>query len=221
MSDNDRGRASDQRYVRARTRVSASLAVGLVVGAVLALVVPWQVAVLTGWSASAATFVTWAAVRLWRLDGDDTAAHATAEDGSRPVADLVLLTAATASLGAIGLALVKAAQAHGPGKAAIIAVAVLSVAGSWAVVHTVFTLRYAHCYYGEGGGVEFNDDDSPDYRDFAYLALTVGMTYQVSDTNIQNKTMRRTVMKHAVISYLLGAVVVAMAINVVAGLLDR
>ena len=105
--------------------------------------------------------------------------------------------------------------------AAIVAVAVLSVIGAWAVVHAMFTLRYARIYFLEGGGIDFNDDGVPDYRDFAYMALTVGMTFQVSDTNIKSKAMRRTITKHALVSYLLGAVIIAMAINVIAGLLNH
>ena len=221
MSNDEAGEIGYQRYVRARTRVLVSLAVGLVAGAALMFVAPWQVAVLAGWSASAATFVAWFLVRLWPLDGGNTAVHATVEDDSRPVADVLLISAALASLAAIGLALVEASTAHGAGKAAIVAVAVVSVVGAWAVVQIVFTLRYAHVYFLEGGGVDFNSDATPDYRDFAYLALTVGMTFQVSDTNIRSQSIRRTVMRHALISYVLGAVVVAMAINVVAGLLSH
>lgn len=198
-----------------------AVAVGAVVGGALVPVAPWQVAVLSGWSAAAAAFVAQVVTRLWALDGDETAAHASIEDESRAGADLVVLSAAVASLGGIGLALVKASAAHGPGKAAIIAVALLSVTGAWAVVHTVFTLRYARLYFAGGGGISFNEDARPDYHDFAYLALTVGMTFQVSDTNIESKPIRRAVSRHAAISYLLGAVIIAMAINVVAGLLNR
>jgi uncharacterized membrane protein len=97
---------------------------------------------------------------------------------------------------------------------------VLSVFLAWAVVQTVFTLRYAHLYYsGRAGGIDFNDEEEPDYRDFSYLALTVGMTYQVSDTDLRAKAIRRTVTRQALLSYLFGTVVVAVMINVVASLL--
>ena len=70
----------------------------------------------------------------------------------------------------------------------IVGVASVSVILSWATVHTVFTLRYARLYYAGGGGIDFNDDrDPPAYTDFAYLAFTIGMTYQVSDTSIGSK----------------------------------
>ena len=67
--------------------------------------------------------------------------------------------------------------------------------------------------------MDFNEQDDPDYRDFMYLALTIGMTYQVSDTDLTTKIVRRTATRHALLSYLFGTVVVAMMINVVAGLL--
>jgi len=81
-------------------------------------------------------------------------------------------------------------------------------------------LRYAGLYYRDGEGVDFNEDDDPDYRDFAYLALTIGMTFQVSDTDLKTKAIRHTAIRHALLSYLFGAVVIAMVINVVAGLLN-
>jgi uncharacterized membrane protein len=102
-------------------------------------------------------------------------------------------------------------------------VALVTVVVSWAAVHTVFTLRYAREYYeGEDGGVDFKEPGHPpDYQDFAYLAFTVGMTFQVSDTDVTTHRMRNTVLRHALLSYLFGAVIVAMSINVVAGLLNR
>lgn len=68
------------------------------------------------------------------------------------------------------------------------------------------------------GGIDFNTPDPPAYRDFAYLALTVGMTFQVSDTNLQSRDMRSTALRHALLSYLLGAIILAAAVNLIAGL---
>jgi hypothetical protein len=84
---------------------------------------------------------------------------------------------------------------------------------------TVFTLRYARLYYsGQVGGIDFNETDEPDYRDFAYLSFTIGMTFQVSDTNIQSKQIRRTALRHAWLAFPLGVVIIATTINLVAGL---
>jgi uncharacterized membrane protein len=83
----------------------------------------------------------------------------------------------------------------------------------------IFTLRYARVYYrGTPGGVDFNQEEPPCYRDFAYLALTLGMTYQVSDTSLQSTEMRSTALRHALLSYVFGAVILAAAINLVVGL---
>jgi len=95
-----------------------------------------------------------------------------------------------------------------------------SVAAAWLVVHTLFTLRDARLYYlGDDGGVDFNQPDyQPTYRDFAYLAFTIGMTYQVFDTELRTRAIRATARRHALLSYLLGAIVLAVTINMIAGL---
>jgi uncharacterized membrane protein len=94
-----------------------------------------------------------------------------------------------------------------------------SVGLSWFTVHTLFTLRYARLYYtGEDGGVSFNQDAPPRYLDFAYLAFTIGMTFQVSDTELQSPAIRHSALRHALLSYLFGAVILATTINLIAGL---
>jgi uncharacterized membrane protein len=86
------------------------------------------------------------------------------------------------------------------------------------MVHTIYTLRYADLYYTGSGGIDFNQTDDPDYSDFAYLAFTIGMTYQVSDTNLQTKVIRHTALRHAMLSFVFGTAIIAMTINIVAGL---
>lgn len=99
---------------------------------------------------------------------------------------------------------------------------VLSVGVSWLSVHTVYTLRYGRLYYDDGGsgdgGIDFNEDEPPCYLDFAYFAFNIGMSFQVSDTDISRKVIRATALRHALLAYLLGAVVVAATINLVSGL---
>ena len=94
-----------------------------------------------------------------------------------------------------------------------------SIALSWLAVHTLFTLRYALLYYtGADGGIDFNQKLAARYLDFAYLAFTIGMTFQDSDTDISKPAIRATALRHALLSYLLGAVVLASAINLVVSL---
>lgn len=115
--------------------------------------------------------------------------------------------------------LVEAHSKHGGEKGLLATLAVVSVALSWALVHTLFTLRYASLYYfDEDGGVNFNQSTPPRYADFAYLAFTLGMTFQVSDTNLETAGFRATALRHALLSYMFGTVILATMINLVAGL---
>ena len=205
----------------ARNRVLVAFAAGVVAFGIAMTLTPWQTAALIGWNVAASVFIAWVWLSVGGMDGEATAKHAATEDVSRRTADLILILASVASLVGVGLSLLEAADKEGAAKALITALASASVILSWATVHTVFTLRYARLYYAGGGGVDFHEDRSPTYGDFAYLAFTIGMTYQVSDTSIASRTIRRTALHHAWMSYLFGTVVVAMTINVVAGLFNR
>ncbi len=203
----------------ARFHVAVSLGVGVIASVLAALWGPWELAPLIGWDAAALTYVAWTWLRIWPMNARQTARHACLEDPSRAAADLLLLAAAVASLAAIGVAIVRAGNSSGAAKGAQIALVMLSIILSWAVVHSTYTLRYARVYYlGRDGGIDFKQKEPPQYSDFAYVAFTVGMTFQVSDTDIQHATMRATVLRHALISYLFGAVIIAAVINIIAGL---
>ena len=202
----------------AGTRIAACGAIGAVACIGLAPFVPWQLAALVGWNAAAGVMVAWVLGATLPLDSPATEEVAMREDNSRVLADVLLLAASVASLVGVGFALVKSNGEKGIAGVALTLMAVLTVVVSWAAVHTVYLLRYARLWFTDGGGVDFNGGERPDYRDFAYLAFTVGMTYQVSDTDLTSKVIRRTATHHALLSYLFGTVVVAMTINVVASL---
>jgi uncharacterized membrane protein len=168
--------------------------------------------------------VSWVATTAGRFDSNETRRFATREDDSRFSAQFLLLGAGVASLVGVGFDLVKASQTQGAGKGFLVGMGVFTVVASSAVVHTTYALRYAHEYYGveDVGGIDFKSGRAyePDYRDFAYVAFTVGMTWQVSDTDIQTRRIRRTILAHALFAYLFGAVILAASINVVASLLQ-
>jgi uncharacterized membrane protein len=161
-------------------------------------------------------------VTIWPLDAQATADLAAREDPTQVVADAVLLLAAVASLGAIGAVIAQSRSSHGSVEAAQIGLSVGSVVISWVLVHTIFTLRYARLYYSGGahseGGVDFEHHVRPPYSDFAYLSFTIGMTFQVSDTDLQSAAYRRLALRHALVSYLFGAVIVAAMVNLIASL---
>jgi uncharacterized membrane protein len=186
---------------------------------VVAVVGPWWLVPLTAWDVASALLLTWTWRSLWPLDGTRTAEHATQESPGRINTDLLLIAGSVISLGAVGLVLVRASREAGLDKGLLVGVGVISIVLAWSVVHSVYTLRYAKLYYGgKPGGVDFNEDEAPEYADFAYLALTIGMTFQVSDTNLTTKGMRRLALRHALLSYMFGALIVATTINLIAGL---
>ena len=205
--------------VHARDRLVVAVVTGLVTGIACGFFLPWQLGVLVGWDAAAAAFIVplWSSV--WGLSAAQTRAHSVREDPSRAAADGVLIAASVASLLGVGAALVKASNENGAMEVALIGVGALSVALSWWLVHTIFTLRYARLFYAVGRGIDFHQDEQPTYWDFAYVAFTIGMTFQVSDTDPNTSALRVTALRQALLAYLFGVVIVAMTINVVAGLL--
>jgi uncharacterized membrane protein len=211
--------AAARSVTSARTKLLASLGAAVAGGAVAALAGAGRAAPLIGWDILALVYTAWAWSSVWRLNPESSEVEARREDPSRDVADLVMLGAAIASLIAVGVVLFGAGGAGGRAEYLDAGLALASVFVSWTLVHTVFTLKYARLYYsGVPGGIDFNDNGAPDYRDFAYLAFTIGMTFQVSDTNIQSRQIRHTVLRHAWMSFPLVSVIIATSINLVSGL---
>jgi uncharacterized membrane protein len=191
-----------------------------IAGALGALVVaiagPWWLAPLAAWDIASVGLLGWTWRLLWPLGTAQTASHARQESPGRANTDLLLLAGSIISLLAVGLVLVRASNETGLAKGLLVGLGVASIVLAWAVVHTVYTLRYAKLYYqGTPEGVDFNEETLPD---FAYLALTIGMTFQVSDTDLTSKAMRRLALRHALLSYMFGALIIATTINLIAGL---
>jgi uncharacterized membrane protein len=200
-------------------RLAVASGLGAGTAGFVALVAPWQLAVLLGWDASALAYVL-TTLPVLRHDGARTEAVAAREDESRRTADAILLGACVVSLGAVGTGLAEAGRAEGSEELLLTVASTATVVLSWCVVQVVHTLHYASLYYRDpAGGVDFNGTRQPDYRDFAYLAFTVGMTYQVSDTNLSSPDIRRRALAHALLSFVFGTVIIATTINIVASIL--
>ena len=191
---------------------------GIAAVVVIGLLGPVAIAPLIGWDISAATFLAWTWLTLHGLDGPATKRHAVRDDPTRASADLTVLIASAASLVAVGFLIGRASDAHGSAQVLQAALAVGSVVMSWLVVHTTYMLRYAVIYHADDTGIDFNQDAAPRYTDFAYLAFTIGMTFQVSDTPLTSSDMRRNALRHALLSYLYGTFIIAATINLIAGL---
>ncbi len=179
----------------------------------------WPYAAVAGWAAACVVYILWVWLVIWGMDAERTRDHATLEDPGRRTADLLFIVASLAAVVAIVFILVAARQERGAPQVLLAALAVVSVALSWTLVHTLYTLRYARMYYrGKQGGIDFNQDDPPRYSDFAYVSFTLGMTFQVSDTNVGDSEIRRTILRHTLLSYLFGSVILATTVNLIAGL---
>lgn len=196
--------------------------IGVLVGVALARFVAWELAAIAGWDAAALTLLAAVWPMILRAGGSHVEQLATVEDESHATVAVLLLAASVASLLGVGFTLGLAGRSSGAARVLLVGAAALTIMVSWIVVNTVYTLRYAHLYFSSANrGISFGAAESarPSYRDFAYVAFTIGMTYQVSDTAIRDPRIRRTVLAHAVLSYVFGVVIIAAAINLVAGLL--
>jgi uncharacterized membrane protein len=207
------------RTLHGLAQVGGAWAVGAVVGAVLSVALPVAApyGALVAWDVGAAAYVGW----VWKsnrgLDAEGTARTVVREDPTRTLSDVILLVAATASLAAVVYAVADASGSSGVGKILRLALGIGTIVASWFLIHTLFTTKYARRYYlGDDGGIDFNCDEPPVWTDFAYLAFTIGMTFQVSDTDIQTPVLRRVILRHMLLSYLFGAVIVAVTINLIA-----
>ena len=206
-----------------RRRVTVAVVIGVLVALVVAWFAPWQLTVLVGWDVTAVLVVGSVWLSIGRFSAEETEQFATKEDDSRASTHLLLLGAALVSLVGVVVAFLKANEGARHEEVLLEAFGVFTIVCSWVLVHTVFALRYAHVYYSEPeGGIDFKSKgtERPDYVDFAYTAFTVGMTFQVSDTDITRREMRRQVLRHALMSFLFGAVILATTVNVIASVLN-
>lgn len=150
------------------------------------------------------------------------------QDFGRSLIFLFVVSASVASIGAI-IFLLKSAKGHSGSVSGHILLAITAVVISWWLVHTIFTLLYAHQFYNtskEGGaskvvgGLEFPGNDEPDYLDFVYFSFVVGMTFQVSDVVISSRKIRRYCLIHALLSFMFNTAILALSMNVISGLVS-
>jgi uncharacterized membrane protein len=202
-----------------RRHVIVAAVVGLVVAAFMYFVFPRGLAPTLAWDAAAITFLVLTWRHIWPLDAEATRAQVGPEAPTRTTTDLVVLTAAVLSLVTVIGVLFRETFVGGLPNEWRAVLGVLAVVLAWCVVHTVYTLKYARLYYGDAsGGFDFNGKEPPRYSDFAYIAFGIGMAFQVADTNTQSNLVRRTVLAHALLSFLFATTIVAVTINLIAGL---
>ncbi|QKG58301.1 DUF1345 domain-containing protein [Hymenobacter sp. BRD128] len=210
---------------------SGRLLVALLMGAIAWWLTPLHyqplARLLIGWDSFGLISLALIWIGMYTADADRIRAVAAAEDLSRAVSFVFVLVAASASLLAVVVLL---STSHGLGPAAMarhIALSILAVGTAWLLVHTVFTLRYAHIYYdanpdgSDVGGLVFpgNDQLEPDYLDMAYFSFVVGMTAQTADISISGREIRRLALLHGLISFGFNTALIALVISGVGGVL--
>lgn len=208
-----------QRMLHTYKRLLIAAAVGIVGGICVALAGGMRLAPVVAWDIAAAVYLAWTWWAVAGLGPAETKTHAVREDPGRKVADMVVLAASVVSLAAVVFLVINGAQQEGALRAIDLTLGLVTIVVSWFLVHTIYMLKYARLYYRRPeGDVDFNERQAPQYTDFAYVAFTLGMTYQVSDTDIKTKAMRKTIIRHTLLSYLYGTVIIAATINTLASL---
>ncbi|MFF2847931.1 DUF1345 domain-containing protein [Streptomyces sp. NPDC058001] len=194
-------------------RVAFSVAGGAAVGVAVGFSIDAPLGILSGIAATEAFFVVAGWIVLWPMDAAATRHNARRED-LRPVAEeIAVVTAALCGLvGIVVFLLGNSDTTHA-------ATALIGVFMAWASLHLMYATRYAYLYYeASAGGIDFNSDQPPAYRDFFYFSYNLGMTYQVSDTDVSSSTIRAMALRHTLLSYVFGTGILATAINLVAGI---
>ena len=210
-----------------RPRLLGGILMGLMVGVLLAVVpndLRRSTRALLTWDAGAGWFCITMMYAMARSDDCDMRARAAVQDEGQHYILFLVLTAAIISIGAIAGELSLAKADHGLVKIARVGLAFVTVIASWFLVQLIFALHYAHQYYssdgkdGIAGGLVFPDDDTPDYWDFLYFAVVIGVASQTADVSFQTKSLRRVGTVHGVIAFTFNTVVLALTINLLAGL---
>lgn len=204
---------------RLRLRWLVALILGAAAGAGATTQLGIAAGLLAGWAVLALVSAGWTLVTVWPMDAAQTRAHAAEEDPGRKVARAIAIVGSVASLAAVLVVMFQGRQASGVDTLLLAGTALLSVVASWLQIQTDYMLRYAAMYYIDGaGGIDFNQQADPEYTDFAYFSVGLGMTYQVSDTNVTRNAVRRVVIAQTVLGYLFGTGIVATVINLVTSL---
>jgi uncharacterized membrane protein len=209
------------RIVRARPRLFGSFAIGIAAGLVVTALSGWRPVMrgLVGWDIGVGLYVALALEMMARSDVHQIRRRAAGQDEGAIALLVLTVAAALASLLAIVALLGTSSGGGAARRPSELILATLTIVLSWAFIHIIFALHYAHEYYAESGicGLAFpGGDEEPDYWDFVYFAFVIGMTSQVSDVAITTKEIRRTVAAHGVVSFFFNAALLALTVNIAA-----
>ena len=198
--------------------------IGVLVAVFEPVAMPLVTRSLIGWNAGIALYLGLTYPMVVHTDVAGIRKRAAEEDEGAFFILLLTIIATVTSLAAIVFELGAAKESSGIVVAGHVAVAMTTILLSWTFVHMIFSLHYAHEYYGERrdgkiGGLKFPGDGHPDYWDFLYFSLVIGMTSQVSDVQVTSKFIRRVVAIHGALSFFFNLTVLALTVNMVSNLI--
>jgi uncharacterized membrane protein len=182
---------------------------------------------ILSWDIACAWFMVASLIGMADRNAHDIQLRAAEQDDGRGMILGLVLVAAAASLAATGIELSMAKSDHGLSKSLRVVLAFLTVTLSWFVVQLVFALHYAHEYYTAEpsrppdqirGGLKFPEGGKPDYWDFLHFSVIIGVAAQTADVSFDSRTLRRIGTVHSLVSYAFNTVVVALTINLLAGI---
>ena len=207
------------RIIRIRPRLFATSAVGIAAALVLTALTGWRPVMggLVGWDIGAGLYVILALEMMARADVHQIRRRAAGQDEGAIVILVLTVAAALASLLAIVALLGTSAGGAAPRRPGELILATITIVLSWAFIHTIFALHYAHEFYAASGvrGLAFpGGEKEPDYWDFVYFSFVIGMTAQVSDVGITDKVIRRTATVHGIISFVFNTALIALMVNI-------
>jgi uncharacterized membrane protein len=215
------------RHLRAQIR----FLIALVVGVAVFLFVPIDDLVpriLAGWNAGGWLYLILVGIKMARAEIEGIKRQSTLERESRLVVLVVVIFGSIFTILALFAQLMAIKSEHGMDRTLSISLSVSTIFLSWMLIHTVFALYYAHEFHaegragsgGQGGGLKFPDDSTPDYLDFLYFSFVVGTTAQTSDVDVCSRDLRRVVMLHGILSFFFNTAVIALAVNLAAQLVQ-
>jgi uncharacterized membrane protein len=206
-------------FLKVRPRMIISLAIFIAASALLVFAgFKPTIAVLLGFDLGAVVFLSILARMFNRATPTAMRTQAKEQDSGR----WGVLWSGVVLTTVVMVALSNELHAAKTGGAMTVVVGAVSVVLCWMFLNTMFAIHYAHGFYGDQGdkhsGLEFPDTKTPDYWDFAYFAIVIGMTFQVSDVQITSRYLRRVALLHSVISFFFNVFIIAITVNIVAGL---
>jgi uncharacterized membrane protein len=180
---------------------------------------PFSERLVMSWDIGALAYLAFAVSTIMRFSLSRAKSRAADQDEGATLILILTVIATAVSLGAVVSLIGSAKNLPESRQPVLLLLGIGTTLISWALIHTIFALHYAHEFYGgedvgRGGGLKFPNDPQPDYWDFVYFSFVIGMTFQVSDVQVTSKRVRRLVVAHGIVSFFFSVTIIALMVNI-------